>query len=80
MMHHTNILIKGVWYGCRNDEGYPFGTDGVGRSPLDNFESWDDLYIGAAGFGRPKMGEGRSHGIFCNSGLYPNGDQGKEQA
>ena len=80
MISHTNILIKGQWYGRRNGAGYPLGIDGAWRQALDNSKSGDDLCIGAAGFGRPEMGEGRSHGVFCGSGLYPNGDQGKEKA
>lgn len=74
---HTTILNKGRWYGCADGASSAFGTHGIGRPTLDNFEPSDDLCIGAAGIGRPKMGKGSGHGVFCGSGIYSNGSQGK---
>lgn len=78
MINHTNILIKGQWYGCRNDAGYPIGDYGTRGSPIDNPQFGYDIRSSAAGAGRPKVGESRSHGVFCGSGFHPNGGQGKE--
>ena len=80
MISHTNILIKGQWYGCRNGSGYPIGADGAWGSPIDNTKFGHDIHSGAVGVGRPEMGKSGCHGIFCDSGLYSNGDQGKEKA
>ena len=77
MITIVNYLNKGRWYGCANGTGSSFGDYGSWRSPIDNFEPWDDLCIGSVGFGRPEVGEGSGDGIFCGSGIYSNGSQGK---
>ena len=77
MITTHSILIKGQWYGCADDACHSFGTNGSWGSALDNFKSGDDLCISTAGFGRPKVGKGGSDGIFCGSGIYPNGGKRK---
>ena len=78
MISHTNILIKGQWYGCSNDAGYSIGAHGSRGSPIDNPEFGYDIRSSAIGVGRPEVGESRSHGVFCGGGIYPNGGQRKE--
>ena len=77
MITVVNYFNKGRWYGCSNGKGSALGDHGFRGSPIDNSEPWDDLCIGSAGFGRPEVGEGSGNGVFCGSGIYSNGSQGK---
>ena len=77
MITVVNYFNKGRWYGCANGKGGALGAHGLRRPPIDNFEFGDDLCIGVAGLGRPEVGESGGDGVFCGSGIYSNGSQGK---
>ena len=80
MINHTNILIRGQWYGCTNDEGNPLGFDGARRQVVDNYEPCDDIWIGAYRNGKPHLGASSNSGFLCSSGFHSNCDKRKEQA